>query len=268
MATNWPTSVWNPQDPLADDRGMVPFSMDPGTAALQSYGVTYDVYLNYNDTIYSTNQSNIHAWDVMENPLYQAMAEYGGYDWDTLVNQFNEDVGPREAQPHRIQTQEAGTIDTVPATYEEFNNYAEAVAWAEENDYDVSDIELGAQSLGEDDEERYWGITNQTWIDRFNDWTGSAEDLLNMFKRQDVPLIRRGPSAADYGIVRADNNIFAHYGLDRPPADPKELATNYSWNLSKTWTSNVNYSVPPDLKRVNLSGDSGGTSSNPILAST
>ena len=60
--------------------------------------------------------------------------------------------------------------------------------------------------------------------------------------------------------------------VDRPPADPKELATNYSWNLSKTWTSDVSYAVPPDLKRVNLSGDSGGdsggTSSNPILATT
>jgi len=302
MPSNWPTSVWNPQSPLADNRGMVPFSiMDPGTAVLQSHGVTHDVYLNYNDTIYSSNQSNILGWDVMENPLYQAMAEYEGYDWDTLVNQFNEEIGPREAQPHRIQTQAAGTRGgrrpdgrptgtqhvTTPAEYEEFNNYAEAVAWAEENGYDVSDIELGAQSLldpepvgygprwwrdGEDDEERYWGITNQTWIDRFNDWTGSAEDLINMFERQDAPLIRRGPSAADYGIVRADNNIFAHYGLDRPPADPKELATNYSWNLSKTWTSDVSYAVPPDLKRVNLSGDSGGdsggTSSNPILATT
>jgi len=253
MTTNWPTSVWNPQDPLADDQGMAPFSvMDPGTSVLQNYGVTQDVYQDYSDTIASSNNmGGILAWDVMENPLYQAMAEYGGYDWDTLVNQFNEEVGPREAQPHIIQTQEA------PAEYEEFNNYTEAVAWAEENDFDVSDIEYGPRGSrdGEDGEERYWGITNQTWIDRFNAWTGSAEDLINIYEQQDAPIIRKGPSAADYGIVREDNNIFAHYGLDRPPADPKELATNYSWNLSKTWKSDVIYAVPPDLKRVNLSGD-------------
>ena len=43
MPTNWPTSVWNPQDPLADDQGMVPFSvMDPGTAVLQGRGLTHD----------------------------------------------------------------------------------------------------------------------------------------------------------------------------------------------------------------------------------
>ena len=304
MPSNWPTSLWNPQSPLADDSGMVPFSiMDPGTAVLQSHGVTHDVYLNYSDTIYSSNNSGIRAWDVMENPLYQAMAEYEGYDWPTLVNQFNEDIGPIEAQPHRIliRNQGAGIMGgsvTQPGgyspSYETFDNYADAVAWADANDYDVSDIELAAEALldqptdgtntqagmmvgavaedmasgflglfggGGGGDERYWGITDQTWIDRFNDWTGSAEDLINMFERQDAPIIRRGPSAADYGIVRADNNIFAHYGLDRPPADPKELATNYIWNLSKTWTSDVSYAVPPDLKRVNLSG----SNPNPIV---
>ena len=312
MTTNWPTSVWNPQSPLADHQGMAPFSvMDPGTAVLHSRGVTQDVYRDYSDTIASSNNmGGILAWDVMENPLYQAMAEYEGYDWDTLVNQFNEEVGPIEAQPHRIPLRNQGPSftggHTNPVThpggyspnqlpipgmnqaYETFDNYAEAVAWAEENDYDVSDIQMSAAALldqptggagvsqfgpngvyalgiggemaaaffgigGEDgEEERYWGITNQTWIDRFNDWTGSAEDLINIYKRQDAPIIRKGPSAADYGIVREDNNIFAHYGLDRPPADPKELATNYSWNLSKTWTSDVSYAVPPDLKRVNV----------------
>ncbi len=45
MPSNWPTSVWNPQSPLADDRGMVPFSiMDPGTAVLQGRGLTHDDY--------------------------------------------------------------------------------------------------------------------------------------------------------------------------------------------------------------------------------
>jgi len=311
MATNWPTSVWNPQSPLADDRGMVPFQiMDPGTAVLQDRGLTYDAYREHRGSI---SDSSIRAWDVMENPFYQAMAEYEGYDWDTLVAQFNEEIGPIENQPHSVRVRDTGPFrrdayessiagvagynpftigNRTQTTTENFDNYADAVAWAEENGYDISDIQMTAQPqgsggtrgpfggipmggmgmgtiayavLGGDDEEeqRFWGITDQKWIERFNDWTGAGEDLIKKFKRQDAPIIRRGPSAADYGIIREDNNIFAHYGLDRPPPEAKELATNYKWNLSKTWTSDVSYAVPPDLKRVNLSGDSG---SNPILA--
>ena len=310
MATNWPTSVWNPQDPLADDQGMVPFSvMDPGTAVLQGRGLTHDDYQEYKGDI---SDSSIRAWDVMENPFYQAMAEYEGYDWDTLVNQFNEEVGSIEDQPYSIQTRAGGTrnvrsgrsgftTQNVESEYEEFDNYADAEAWAEENDFDVSDIQMtsdlrheqaqsggagrpqfgpnGTVAMGiatgffgigddDDDDQRFWGITDEKWIERFDDWTSDGEDLIKKFKRQDAPIIRKGPSAADYGIVREDNNIFAHYGLDRPPADPKELATNYNWNLSKTWTSDVSYAVPPDLKRVNLSGDPVDSESNPISSTT
>jgi len=301
MPTNWPTNIWNPQDPLADDQGMAPFSiMGPGTALLQSSGLTQDVYQEHKGAI---SDSSIRAWDVMENPFYQAMAEYEGHDWDDLVSQFNEEIGSIEEQSHSIQTQEATVIrvrggrygrgtrwENVAAEYENFDNYADAVTWAEENDYDVSDIIMtsdvehygtggtqvttrptqygpngaygGGQVVTEilsksddDDDSRWWGITDKKWVERFDDWTSAGESLIKKYKRQDAPIIRQGPSAADYGIVREDNNIFAHYGLDRPPADPTELATNYRWNLSKTWKSNTSYGVPPDLKRVNLSGD-------------
>jgi len=298
MPTNWPTSVWNPQDPLADDQGMAPFSiMDPGTAVLQGRGLTNDVYQEHKGDI---SDSSIRAWDVMENPFYQAMAEYEGYDWDKLVSQFNEEIGSIEDQPHSIR---GSANHSLPHTLEDiadqfwnrddagsihnFDNYADAEAWAEENDYDVSDITMtsdiqheaatsGTESrtgygpngpysttgrgigalLGssDDDDTRYWGITDEKWIERFDDWTGAGEKLIKKYKRQDAPIIRKGPSASDYGIVREDDNIFAHYGLDRPPADPKGLATNYKWNLSKTWESNTSYGVPPDLERVNLSG--------------
>ena len=291
MPTNWPTNIWNPQDPLADDQGMAPFSiMDPGTALLQSSGLTQDVYQEHKGAI---SDSSIRAWDVMENPFYQAMAEYEGHDWDDLVSKFNEEIGPLEEQSHSIQTQEATVIriggrwQNVAAEYENFDNYTDAVTWAEENDYDVSDIIMtsdvehygtggtqvttippksgpngpygGGQVVTEiksdDDDSRWWGITDKTWVERFDDWTAAGESLIKKYKRQDAPIIRQGPSAADYGIVRDDDNIFAHYGLDRPPADPTELATNYKWNLSKTWTSNASYGVPPDLKRVNLRGE-------------
>ena len=301
MATNWPTSVWNPQDPLADDQGMAPFSiMDPGTAVLQGRGLTNDVYQEHKGDI---SDSSIRAWDVMENPFYQAMAEYEGYDWDKLVSQFNEEIGSIEDQPHSIR----GSANHLPprtlgdiadqfwnphgaGSIHNFDNYADAEAWAEENDYDVSDITMTsdiqheattsggrsqaelmgmtaagmgggmagsflAQLRGEDGDARYWGITDEKWVERFDDWTEAGESLIKKYKRQDAPLIRKGPSAADYGIVREDNNIFTHYGLDRPPAAPTELATNYKWNLSKTWKSDVSYVVPPDLTRVNLSGD-------------
>ena len=319
MPTNWPTSVWNPQDPLADDQGMAPFSiMDPGTAVLHGRGLTNDVYQEHKGDI---SDSSIRAWDVMENPFYQAMAEYEGYDWDKLVSQFNEEIGSIEDQPHSIPLRSQGASfiggHTNPVThpggysphqlsvpgmihnYETFDNYADAEAWAEENDYDVSDITMTsdiqheattsgggrnpfggpavgygpngpysttgigggmagsflAQLRGEDGDARYWGITDEKWVERFDDWTEAGESLIKKYKRQDAPLIRKGPSAADYGIVREDNNIFTHYGLDRPPAAPTELATNYKWNLSKTWKSDVSYVVPPDLTRVNLSGD-------------
>jgi hypothetical protein len=291
MPTNWPTHVWNPQDPLADDQGMAPFSiMGPGTALLSGSGLTQDVYQEHKGAI---SDSSIRAWDVMENPFYQAMAEYEGHDWDDLVSKFNEEIGPLEEQSHSIQTQEATVIriggrwQNVAAEYENFDNYTDAVTWAEENDYDVSDIIMtsdvehygtggtqvttippksgpngpygGGQVVTEiksdDDDSRWWGITDKTWVERFDDWTAAGESLIKKYKRQDAPIIRQGPSAADYGIVRDDDNIFAHYGLDRPPADPTELATNYKWNLSKTWTSNASYGVPPDLKRVNLRGE-------------
>lgn len=134
--------------------------------------------------------------------------------------------------------------------------------WADENDFDQDDIRLTAadtrtgvdEDIDEDDE-RFWGIDDSKWNERLTDWSRRGISVVNRFKLQDAPIIRAGPSAADYGIIREDDNIFAHYGLDRPPEAPKELATNYEWNLKPTWTSNVKYSVPPGLKAVNLRGD-------------
>lgn len=282
----WPTQIWNPNDPNANAMGMVPFTQTtPGDSVLQKAGVSHEVYKKHRKSV---SDPGLTAWDAMSNPFFKAMAEKDGYDWNELQAEFTNDIGAYENQSFSIQTQEATTSPSAlpgtgmgipsyhgnysgpgrgprnqPAQYETFSSYEEAMAWADENGFDQDDIQLtagrdrgpsGDEVLDEDDE-RFWGIDDSKWNDRLTDWARRGVNVVSKFKLQDAPIIREGPSASDYGIVREDDNIFAHYGLDRPPAAPKELATTYQWDLKPTWTSNLRYSVPPGLKAVNLRGD-------------
>ena len=317
----WPTKVWDPRNPDADDRGMVPFEVqDPGRSYLKKHGLSFK---EYQEGKHDIGREGLSIWDAMENPIYKALAEKDGWDWDEFKKDFNEQVGKLEDQPHSILIKE-GTVGGrkrgqrkkeggwhythvpgSPAVYKNFDNYQDAVDWINSNpedesgreyDFGESAIQLTAKALRDskqtadednttkyglplstvldskgttwgdrlgmgsdddyDDDSHFWGIMDSKWTGRFDGWTKDAERMIKRFKRQDAPIIREGPSAGDYGIARKDDNIFAHYGLDKPAEAPKELQwDSYQWNLKKLWTSDVTYAVPPGLHRVNLKHD-------------
>ena len=223
---------------------------------LESNNLTLDIY-GQSDAITS---DSTHAWDAMSNPFFQAMAEKEGYNWNNLLTEFNNEVGAFEDQEFKIQTQEEiaakqyskkgggyYTKGGQSAEYKHFGNYQAAVDWANDNGYDEDDIKFSSDSV--------WGTDYDKWTDRFNGWQTMGRNIIKKYKDSSAPIIARGPRASDYGIVRADDNMFKHLGLHKAPPAPRELATNYKWNLAKTVTSNIRYNTPPGLQEVNLSGD-------------
>ena len=285
----WPTQVWDPQNPNADDMGMVPFQvMEPGEAYLRRKGLEPQIFYERPNI----KDPELTVWDAMESPFFKAMYErHPGRNWDNFKAAFDREIGAYEDQRFRIMTREATpdrrvsggphsqgrTIEGTPAEYQYFDGYQAAVDWVNAHpgrdwgdemgrprrvELDVDNIELAAQPTGEfdpdtdDDDYRFWGINDSDWESIFNEMVGEGIRIQKQWKLQEAPIIREGPKASDYGIIAENDNIFGFYGLDQPAGEPEELQwNNYKWNLKRTWTSNVTYAVPPGLKRVDLHGE-------------
>ena len=278
----WPTQVWDPQNPNADDMGMVPFQvMEPGEAYLRRKGLEPQVFYERPNI----KDPELSVWDAMESPFFKAMYERKpGRNWDNFKAAFDREIGAYEDQEFRLMTREGTsggrvrtgrnsyeTMDGTPPEYQYFDGYQAAWDYVHssprndfgiEYNFSVDDIELAAQPTGEfdphtdDDDYRFWGINDSAWESIFNEMVGEGYRIQKRWELQEAPIIREGPKASDYGIIAENDNIYTYYGLDKPAAEPKELQwNNYQWNLRHTVTSKATYAVPPGLRRVNLHED-------------
>ena len=116
-----------------------------------------------------------------------------------------------------------------------------------------------------------WGTVGNRYDDdewvKIRDWSVTSGDVAQDLEKMsswlnDIitvndhlhPIIREGPKGEHYGIA---GDIWEHYGLDQEPEPPKEL----DWDsydkkmwLNRTVKSNVSYSTPKGLQKVNLHG--------------
>jgi len=83
-----------------------------------------------------------------------------------------------------------------------------------------------------------------------HEWLGKT---IKTHALQDAPIIRRGPEGSDYGI---DGDIWEHYGLDKPPAPPKEMDVNYEFNLIAAKPSSKSYATPKGYPTLDTSTES------------
>jgi hypothetical protein len=116
-----------------------------------------------------------------------------------------------------------------------------------------------------------WGTVGNRYDDdewvKIRDWSVTSGDVAQDLEKMsswlnDIitvndhlhPIIREGPKGEHYGIT---GDIWEHYGLDQEPEPPKELewdSYDKKMQLNRTVKSNVSYSTPKGLQKVNLHG--------------
>ena len=197
---SWPEYVWRPQDPNADDMGMVPFS-GPTDLTVES-GIDAglpDDWQDYDGTI-----DRVSAWDVLSNPLYEAAAGALDINWEEFTNNFNETIGDEDLYV-RPETTEP-RADQTPAQQ-------------------VGATGTRGDLLDDDEDEPYdWGITDEGIerdLNAMQDWlqetVTEAEDTEG--------YSGKGPSGKNYAGIEGD--IWEHFGLTSPPKAPEALGDEY-----------------------------------------
>ena len=208
---SWPEYVWRPQDPNADDMGMVPFNV-PMTVSNQhgiDAGLPED-WQDYDDTI-----ETVSAWDVLSNPLYEAAAGALDIDWEEFTNNFNETIGEEDeyVRPEEVDRNVQGGINW----HETHTTPAQAgTPWS--NTHDTEDA--GGYGGPDDEDEPYdWGITHEGIEGNLNDM---QEWLLEVVEESadKKGYSGSGPSASDWGL---EGDIWEILGLTTPPKPPEEL---------------------------------------------
>ena len=250
---SWPTRTWT-----AD--GWKDFKT-PGTSKPTGFPDDWKQH--------ESSEDNSSYWDVIENPLYEAAANASGIDWQQFVDESFAEIGtelsgktPAEGW---FQDEETGlwgkSISGLPGTINPFGG-----GWQEEPEY-VDKYDEGYQAglndgtfsfgqLGQDEDAIDWGIDRNRFgsiaedLDTMHEWLGKT---IKTHALQDAPIIRRGPEGSDYGI---DGDIWEHYGLDKPPAPPKEMDVNYEFNLIAAKPSSKSYATPEGYPTLDTSTES------------
>jgi len=203
---SWPDMIWRPHDPNADDDGMVDFAppISVTTAAGIDAGLPSD-WQEYDGTV-----DDVSAWDVLENPLYEAAAGALDIDWDEFVENFNNEIGEEDGYE---RPEEENTVGNVLGNPNQggYGNPATGVATQ--------------VSVDDEDEPYDWGITHEGIEGQLNEMQEWLLETINDAEDK-RGYSGNGPSAADYGMD-PDLDIWTVLGLDAPPEKPKALGDEY-----------------------------------------
>ena len=275
---SWPTRTWT-VDGWKDFKTPGPSATPKGLP---------DDWKDHKNTI-----DNSTYWDVIENPLYEAAANAMDIDWEQWKADSYAEIGAQEDQEVRVRTRQGGrpthgphasSFTTTSSQYETMT-VAEAVErgfgpddWGPDAQTPSDNSGLGnirgsglvtSMLRDKDDEDaltsEHWGIGNlqeAVWgaadprskyvedMNSMHEWLGKT---IKTHALQDAPIIRRGPEGSDYGI---DGDIWEHYGLDKPPAPPKEMDVNYEFNLIAAKPSSKSYTTPKGYPTLDTSTES------------
>lgn len=208
-------------------------------------------------------------WDVLDNPLYEAAAEASGINWTKWVAESMDDIGleedyeiPDDSGPRYIRVRHGqGGNQTSLVSYNQSGGAQHEIAFRQDRFLNADGTRWAGQSG-----ESAWGISRSNhgnFIEDLDEMRGWLKETIKVFDMQDAPIIRRGPEGSDYGI---DGDIWAFYGLDQPPAAPKEMDVHYAFNLTPFRSSNVRYETPEGYPVLDLGHEGQAGFSTPLPA--
>ena len=199
---SWPDRVYRPQDPNADDMGMVDFM--PPMSSTTIFGIREglpDDWQEYDDTV-----ERVNAWEVLDNPLYEAAAGALDIDWDKFRENFANEIGDQDLYDRPVVVDDTST----PTTGHPNPSASQTPTVADMVDDDDDD----------EDEPYDWGITHEGiegQLNEMQDWLlGTIGDAVDQ-----RGYSGSGPSAADWGM---EGDIWEIMGLTDPPLGPQPLA--------------------------------------------
>ncbi len=198
-------------------------------------------------------------WDILDNPLYEAAAEASGINWTNWVAESMDDIGleedyemPDSGGPRYIRIRHGGRggNETSIIPYNPSGGAQHEIAASQNNFVNADGTRWTGDTGGS-----AWGISRSNhgnFVEDLDEMRGWLGETIKVFEMQDAPIIRRGPEGSDYGI---DGDIWAFYGLDKPPAAPKEMDVHYHFNLIPYRSSNVGYETPEGYPVLDLGHD-------------
>jgi len=204
---SWPDRVYRPQDPNSDDMGMVDFN--PPLSVTTTYGISEGLPSDWQE--YDGTVERVNAWEVLDNPLYEAAAGAMDIDWDKFKEKFANEIGEQDLYERPEPESEIGGIPTMvgmapgPATI---------AAHLPEFAGQDSPFRSG-------DEPYDWGITHEGIEGELNEMQSWLLETINDAEDK-KGYSGSGPSAADWGY--GEGNIWTILGLDQPPQGPQPLA--------------------------------------------
>jgi len=217
---------------------------------------------------HKSSVDNSSYWDILNNPLYEAAANASGINWDEFVAKSFAEIG-EEGDYESTQTpyympglgmeiskekfDEMGGVNKVMI---EIANNSPHVLGSGFLGLDAAAANMSGGVLRDDPDLKNWGIDRSRHggiaedLDTMHEW---LTKIIKTHSLQDMPIVDRGPQGSDYGI---DGDIWAHYGLDKPPAPPKAMDVNYEFNLISAKPSNATYSTPEGYPTLDMSSES------------
>jgi len=231
MSRSWPTQIWDPRNPNADDAGMAPYTppADPGWLVGKDKGLPDD----WQDYDIKTN-----VWDALENPLYKVAAAAKGIDFEDFKSRVGTQLGTEdeyEFTPAEMVTygqqarrkKEGGWTEDTRVSYNK-TAYEEALQeWKDDEDRDPSKPPQLTEFTDSGPQINEYGFSGKTGtiygdMQKMNKWLSNIDEKSE--KKGSYKVISEGPQGSDYGIV---GDIWEHYGLDKAPEAPKELDDSY-----------------------------------------
>jgi len=227
---SWPTQIWDPRNPNADDAGMASYQapQDPSFLVGKDKGLPDD----WQDYDMDTT-----VWDALDNPLYEVAATAKGIDFEDFKSRVGTQIGPEdeyEFTPSEMVTVQGSNKDASGRSNRQegytYNKtaYEEALQeWKDDEDGDIfskpkpQDFNDSGPQINEFGFE---GITGTIYGDmkKMKEWLGVIERKSEA--KGSYGVLSEGPQGSDYGIV---GDIWGHHGLDKPPEGPKALDDSY-----------------------------------------
>jgi len=208
---SWPSKVWDPHSPDANEKGMVDYK--PPIV----YGAGSGLPDDWEDMEYKGD-----IWDIEDNPLYEAAFEALGYgNLSKFTEKVSKDWGTRE------EYQDKYGDDNKTVVNEEA--YSKALSEWEADEDAGSDEKPSKDDFttgGDPGVSGMYGAHSESMA--ANKYRKMRKWIEGNFKERekagDYSIMEKGPQGSDYGI---EGDILEHYGLDKKPEDPKALDDSY-----------------------------------------
>ncbi len=268
---SWPTRTWT-QDgwkdfktPAPTPKGLehIPGWEDHANVIQRGVEASDDLdHLGLPEDLQTVQVNAATIWDIANNPLYEAAAAAaglpGGITFEEYITGALATVGTEEdhvAARSYLNDDGAKPWETLTPSQQAL---ASSMREGYGKGYDFREFPDRDDIGGPDGIiRRDWGIDTGSFtgindtLNHLHQWIRNTIITYDMF--EDAPIIRRGPEGSDYGI---DGDIWEHYGLDKPPAPPKEMDVNYEFNLITAKPSSKSYATPKGYPTLDMSTES------------